>query len=248
MKAILLITLLALVFADKYYTVKRGDTLSAIAKKYGTTVSQLVKWNNIVDANKIYVGQLLLVQKTNTPTPTPDPNPTGQLVSASQLRAIGWSKFNINELNTCLKKFQITTKPRIRHFIAQCSHESACGQYTQELGGTSYCSKYDGRKDLGNTQAGDGCRFKGAGYIQLTGRYNYQKFANFIGDQNVMKGVSYVASNYPWTSAGFWWYSNGMNSLVDNGASVDQVTKRVNGGYNGLASRKAYYQKCLNVI
>lgn len=186
MKAILLITLLALVFADTYYTVKSGDTLSAIAKKYGTTVSQLVKWNNIANANKIYVGQLLIVKKTNDPTPTPTPTPAGQLVSESQLRSIGWSNFNINELNSCLKRFQITTKPRIRHFIAQCSHESACGKWTQELGGASYCSKYDGRKDLGNTQAGDGCRFKGAGYIQLTGRYNYQRFANFIGDQNVM--------------------------------------------------------------
>ena len=63
--------------------------------------------------------------------------------------------------------------------------------------------EYDGKKDLGNTQPGDGCRYRGAGYILMTGRNNYQKFANYIGDSRVMEGVSYVASNYPWTSAGF---------------------------------------------
>ena len=85
------------------------------------------------------------------------------------MKKMGWSSYNLNDLNNCIKKFSINTVNRLRHFIAQCSHESALGRYTQELGGPSYCSKYDGRRDLGNTQSGDGCRFKGAGYIQLTG-------------------------------------------------------------------------------
>ena len=67
-------------------------------------------------------------------------------------------------------------------------------------------------KSLGNFIKGDGLRFKGAGYIQLTGRFNYQKFANSIGDNNVMKGAKYVSKNYPWSSAGFWWKSNNMNA------------------------------------
>ena len=166
-------------------------------------------------------------------------------VSADQLRAIGWRNFNIDELNNCLSRFGITTLPRIRHFISQCSHESACGVYTQEIAsGTAY----NGRTDLGNTQPGDGPRFKGAGYIQLTGRYNYQRFANFIGDQNVMQGVAYVAAHYPWTSAGYWWYANNMNALCDSGASVETITRRVNGGINGLSSRQMYYNRCVQYI
>ena len=124
-------------------------------------------------------------------------------VTDAQMKKMGWTNYHLSDLNKCINKFGITTKARLRHFIAQTSHESGLGKWTQELGGTSYCSKYDGRKDLGNTQPGDGCKYKGAGYIQLTGRYNYQKFANYIGDQKVMNGCSYVATNYPWTSAGY---------------------------------------------
>ena len=238
MKAILLIILISFVFADEYYTVRAGDTLSAIAARYGTTYLQLAEWNNIPNPDLIYVGQVLIVRKTITPDEQ-------KYVTSAQLQAIGWSNFNIAELNSCLERFQITTLPRIRHFISQCSHESACGKWTEEIAdGTAY----EGRKDLGNDQPGDGPRYKGAGYIQLTGRYNYQKFANFINDQNVMQGVSYVAKKYPWTSAGYWWYANNMNTLCDSGASVEEVTKRVNGGYKGLDSRKYYYNKCLEYI
>ena len=166
-------------------------------------------------------------------------------VTDSQMQAMGWRNYRLSDLNSCISKFSITTLSRIRHFISQCSHESACGVYTKELASGD---AYEGRRDLGNTQRGDGRKFKGGGYIQLTGRANYQALANYLGDQKVMQGVDYVANNYPWTSAGFWWYRNGMNSLCDSGASVEQVTKRVNGGYNGLSSRKSYYNKACNVF
>ena len=225
-----------------YYTVQAGDTLSGIASRYGTTYQQLAEWNNISNPNYIQVGQVLIVSKSGDIITPPPP---GKRVTADQLRAIGWRNFNIDELNNCLSRFGITTLPRIRHFISQCSHESACGVYTQEIAsGTAY----NGRTDLGNTQPGDGPRFKGAGYIQLTGRYNYQRFANFIGDQNVMQGVAYVAAHYPWTSAGYWWYANNMNALCDSGASVETITRRVNGGINGLSSRQIYYNRCVQYI
>ena len=63
-----------------------------------------------------------------------------------------------------------------------------------------------------------------------------------------MQGVSYVAQHYPWTSAGYWWYSKGMNGHCDNGASVETITRKVNGGINGLSSRQAYYNKCVENI
>ena len=148
-------------------------------------------------------------------------------------------------MNKCLKRFDITTPARIRHFLSQTAHESGGGRYMKELASGE---AYEYRKDLGNTQPGDGPKYKGAGYIQLTGRANYQDFCNFIRDPRVMEGVDYVADNYPFTSAGFWWSNNRMNELVDGGASVEMVTKRVNGGYNGLDDRKKYYQRCLEVI
>ena len=90
--------------------------------------------------------------------------------------------------------------------------------------------------------------YKGAGYIQLSGRYNYQKFSDYIGDPRVMEGVDYVAEHYPFSSAGYWWQSNGMNELCDTNPTVEQVTLRVNGGYNGLDDRKHYYFICQRVI
>jgi len=151
----------------------------------------------------------------------------------------------IVELNKCLEKFNITTTNRIRHFLSQTAHESGGGKWKKELSDGWYL---EGRTDIGNTQPGDGPKYKGAGYIQLTGRWNYQKFSNFIGDDRVMEGVDYVADKYPFTSAGFWWNSNGMNELCDKNPSVEQVTRRVNGGYNGLSDRKYYHNICERVI
>ena len=107
---------------------------------------------------------------------------------------------------------------------------------------------YEYRSDLGNNQLGDGPRYKGAGYIQLTGRANYQDFCDYMGDPRIMDGVEYVANTYPFTSAGFWWSNNKMNALCDSGASVEKVTRRVNGGYNGLEDRKYYYARTVEVI
>jgi len=145
----------------------------------------------------------------------------------------------ITELNKCLDRFEINTTNRIRHFLSQTAHESGGGKWKKELSNGAYL---ENRQDLGNFNEGDGPRYKGAGYIQLTGRYNYQAFADYIGDPEVMNGYEYVAQNYPFTSAGYWWESNDMNALCDTNPTVDQVTKRVNGGFNGLEDRKHYYR------
>jgi putative chitinase len=155
------------------------------------------------------------------------------------------------DLNNCLEKFAINTSPRIRHFMAQISHESGGLQWLKELGGQAYFTEmYEDYLGLGNTEPGDGARFAGAGAIQLTGRYNYQAFADYIGDPEVMDGQEYVASKYPFTSAGFWWWKNRMNTLVDSGASVDEVGARVNGKFlpNGYEDRRYYYYRASEVI
>ena len=151
----------------------------------------------------------------------------------------------IKEMNKCLRRFDITTPERIRHFLSQTAHESGGGRYMQELASGE---AYEYRTDLGNIYPGDGPKFKGAGYLQLTGRANYEDLSEYLNDPRVMEGVSYVADNLPFTSAGFWWKNNRMNDLIDKGATVEQVTKRVNGGYNGLEDRKHYYRRCQQVI
>jgi putative chitinase len=148
-------------------------------------------------------------------------------------------------LDNCLKRFEITTIPRVRHFISQCAHESmGFRQFSEFASGAAY----EGRRDLGNVRPGDGRRFKGVGAIQVTGRHNYQRFADFIGDPRVMEGWRYVVTRYPFEISGFWWMDNAMNSLIDRGASVERVTRRVNGGYNGLSDRIKYYNRALQAI
>lgn len=170
------------------------------------------------------------------------------LVTRQQAESVYGRKMSdqqFNDLNSCLQRFEINTVPRIRHFLSQTAHESGGLRWMEEIASGS---AYEGRRDLGNTSPGDGRKYKGAGVIQLTGRHNYQKFADFIKDQKVMQGHSYVAQVYPFTSAGFWWKNNNMNALCDRGATVREVTKRVNGGYNGLSDRQRYYDKACQVI
>ena len=172
------------------------------------------------------------------------------LINQAQANAIFGTPIHYDELadlNACLQRFDITTLARIRHFIAQVAHESGGLRWFKELASGW---DYEGRTDLGNTHPGDGPRFKGAGALQLTGRSNYQHFANFIGDPRVMEGVNYVAATYPFTSAGFWWYNNKMNSLIDQGATCRKVSARVNGcdPANGLDDRLRYYSITLRVI
>lgn len=150
-----------------------------------------------------------------------------------------------SDLMRCLETFQINTKSRIHHFFAQIHHESGGLKWMRELADGR---AYEGRQDLGNTQPGDGPRYKGAGVIQLTGRHNYQAFSNYMKDPDIMDGVNYVATTYPFTSAGFWWHNNKMNSLCDTNPSVDAVTKRVNGGYNGLEDRKHQYNRIVSLL
>jgi len=89
-----------------------------------------------------------------------------------------------------------------------------------------------------------------AGAIQVTGRANYQRLANALGDAEIMKqGANYVAAKYPLTSAGQWWNDNKVNQACDRpNVTVEQVTRIVNGGTNGLDERIRYYTRACEVI
>jgi putative chitinase len=132
-------------------------------------------------------------------------------------------------------RFQIDTPIRQQHFIAQCAHECDHFNTTEEYASGA---AYEGRKDLGNTRKGDGKRFKGRGLIQLTGRYNYEQ-ASLELDQPYADDPALVAK-FPAaaTVSGWFWKRHGLNELADKD-DVKAVTKRVNGGLNGLSSRTA---------
>ena len=89
-----------------------------------------------------------------------------------------------------------------------------------------------------------------AGYIQLTGRNNYTAFSSAMNDPQIVNiGVDHVADNYPWSSAGYFWNNiANLNPLCDSGASVEAITRVVNGGINGLSERQRYYNICLTVF
>lgn len=242
------------------YTVQPGESLSVIAQRFGTTVSELQSLNDISNPDYLQVGQVLTVpgdidEDYNDEDDSSDDDTNGDTsiyhVTENHLNQIGWSSEFItsdmlDDLNECLEEFDIMTKSRLCHFISQCSHESAVGRYREEIASGE---AYEGREDIGNTEPGDGPKFKGGGYLQLTGRYNYTRFSEYIEDPEVVnQGVSYVAENYPWQSAGFWWIANEMNELADTNPTVEEVTFRVNGGYNGLEDRRQYYERCLEVF
>jgi len=180
----------------------------------------------------------------------PEPPPETALISMEQCNEVFERSITTeqwNDLNACMQRFEIDTPERIIHFLAQIAHESGGLRWLEEIAdGTAY----EGRRDLGNTQPGDGPRFKGAGAMQLTGRYNYTRFGHFIDDPRVMEGCSYVASRYPFTSAGFWWHMNEMNAKVDRGADCREISKIVNGRdpANGLEERERYFAIALQVI
>lgn len=132
-------------------------------------------------------------------------------------------------------KYEVNTETRQAHFISQCAHESDSFQTTTEYASGA---AYEGRKDLGNTVAGDGRKFKGRGLIQLTGRFNYANAAHAMG-LPLLEDPELVAK-FPAAAlvSGWWWNANGCNQLADKD-DAKLVTMRVNGGYNGLDQRLA---------
>jgi putative chitinase len=124
-------------------------------------------------------------------------------------------------------------------FLAQVAHESGEFRYVQELASGS---AYEGRKDLGNTEPGDGVRFKGRGLIQITGRANYEACgraigADFIADPALMEQPTWAVGSAAW-----FWQQHGMNELAD-AENFDAITRRINGGSNGQQDRLAYLMR-----
>jgi putative chitinase len=151
-------------------------------------------------------------------------------------------------LNQTFAKYQINTRIRICHFMAQVLHESGSFRYMFEIWGPTPTQRnYEGRKDLGNIFPGDGYLFRGRGYIQLTGRSNY-KAASIEFGVDLLTNPDLVAQ-FPLVSfaAGWYWKTHSLNQFADMD-DVVTITKRINGGLNGLSDRQKWLEKVKSVI
>jgi len=128
----------------------------------------------------------------------------------------------------------------VQMLMANMMHETCNFLYMQEIASGA---DYNGRVDLGNTSPGDGQKYKGAGVLQLTGKYNYQRLADGIKDPKVMDGVDYVSNTYPFTSARIWIEENNLLDVCLN-QGFDECCHRINGGWNGYECRLANYKVC----
>lgn len=137
-------------------------------------------------------------------------------------------------LKAGMTKYKITSPLQMAHFIAQLGHESMSFLYTEEIASGA---AYEGRRDLGNTQTGDGKRFKGRGLIQLTGRANYAAYSTFTGIDYVANPTLLSTDPTVAVDVSCWfWKDRGVDKLAEMD-DVKAVTKRINGGYNGLDDR-----------
>ena len=155
-------------------------------------------------------------------------------------------------LVAAMDKHKINTLPRAAAFLAQLAHESGELQYMQEIWGpTPAQRRYEPdtplARDLGNTQKGDGARYKGRGPIQVTGRANYARYGKELGVDLVGQPELAALPEHGFDIAGVYWTKNGLNALADAG-DFKQITRRINGGYNGLADRERYHLRARQVL
>lgn len=150
-------------------------------------------------------------------------------------------------LTDAMREFSIDTPARAAAFLAQIAHESAELRYTEEIASGA---AYEGRIDLGNVRAGDGRRFKGRGLMQITGRANYRQVSQALyGDpEALIEAPEQLATTVPaCRSAGWYWADRKLNALADAG-DFRAITKRINGGLNGLADRLKYWDRARAVL
>jgi putative chitinase len=183
----------------------------------------------------------------------------------------------IAQVPECAEKFEIDSPLRLAHFLAQCSYESADFRLTQEnlnysVSGLKRVFRkyfrgnlaakyarhpekiasrvYGGRMGNGNEASKEGYKYRGRGYIQLTGKSNYRSF-NEVVNEDVIADPALVAGQYALLSAAWYWNSRFLNRIADTGAdkaAVRRVTKKVNGGYNGLTDRIQQFRKYYSLL
>ena len=197
------------------------------------------------------------------------------MITSEQLQKLGISVDWCDVLNVLMPKYDIDSPQRIAAFIAQCSHES--GHFEKLVENLNYGAKglvmtwpkrfttpelankyarqpemianfvYANRLGNGDESSGDGWKYRGRGLIQLTGKYNYQSFANSI-EMNLEDVIGHLETKQGAAEAAcFFWTNNKLNSYADVG-DIKGMTKVINGGYIGLPEREENYKKALNIL
>lgn len=147
-------------------------------------------------------------------------------------------------INKYMEEYEINTTERISKFLSQIGHESGELTYTEELASGK---AYEMRSDLGNTEMGDGVKFKGRGLIQLTGKYNYKTLSkafeiDLLSSPELLKEPELATKSACW-----WWQTKRLNEFSDT-KDVKFITKIVNGGTNGLQHRIEIYNRCKEIL
>lgn len=150
----------------------------------------------------------------------------------------------IDAINTTMEEYEINTPLRQSAFLAQIGHESAQLRYVEEIASGA---AYEGRLALGNTEKGDGRRFKGRGLIQITGRSNYKRCGDAFGIDLIASPEMLTQTTLATRSAGWYWDVHRLNKWADSG-DMQTITRRINGGLNGLADRLELYDKAMEVL
>lgn len=147
-------------------------------------------------------------------------------------------------INAAMAEALINTRLRVAAFLAQIAHESCELRYMQEIADGS---AYEGRADLGNTEPGDGPRYKGRGPLQLTGRWGYQHAGTALHLDLVNNPDSVATPQVGFRTSVWIWTWKQLNYFAD-ASNFREITRRINGGFNGEEQREAYYQKALSVL
>ena len=151
----------------------------------------------------------------------------------------------VNALVPAFAQYEINTANRLCACLAQFAHETMGFTFLRELGNDQYFSKYDFRKDLGNNGVGMGAKYKGRGFIQLTGYTNYSKADDdlelgLVENPQLVEQPPVAAMVSCW-----WWDQHNLNDLADRNTldAFKKITRIINGGFNGLASRCNFWDK-----
>lgn len=170
------------------------------------------------------------------------------IITKEQLQYCGATRTKADLFSKLISKYSdeygINNKMRMSHFLAQVIHESGCFFFLREIASGE---KYEGRKDLGNTEKGDGKRFKGRGLIQLTGRYMYTKVSKAFGIDFINNPELLETPEYAVRSAMWYWESHGLNERADRD-ELTAITKIINGGLNGKEQRLKYLGKAKRAL
>lgn len=157
-----------------------------------------------------------------------------------------------NKYKTLFNKYEVNTDLRIAHFMGQIEHESAGFKHLSELGSNKYLDKYDTgalAKRLGNTPEDDddGQKYKGRGFIQITGKFNYTQISKELGIDFVNSPELLEQEANAILSALWFWNKRKLNSFADKD-DIKSITKKINGGFNGLSDRTAKVNKWKKIL